>query len=483
MRGRAYVVLAALFLPAPATAAPLGRSFCVGVVKTGEPVTALQIKETALALRQGIKNSGASVLDETATAELADLADPVTGACDETCEKNMRARLAGRAQLALARLDTTRSHFALRVTDGSIEVSAVGMLAQLPSAATRLGNQIASSGEGKLVLDGPAGAEWFVNGRSVAPARGGIRIAPGRHLVRIGDGKGARRMAMVDVIAGEVATATFPTDGPPSPAKAGKPVVKPSLVGRPAARPSIWSAHGGMTIISRTHRLSGADGGGFRAAFAGIGPRVVARLRLDRAIADIEAAWISYGFSTADFDLGEGRSASVTGGSAVHARLAGGWRFGGEDSFSITPAAALRHESQASEDPKCPPAAPGCADGEPLGLLPSYTRTSADLLVRGMLPVHKKLALDAEVGVSAIAVWTESPSGTTGENARSDLAPSWRLGADAMLGRWTARADYAGEMRSVRFKGAGPTLVEPDIRDGRIQQSSHAISLSVGRRF
>lgn len=451
------------------------------VVKTSESVTAVQIEETTLALRQGIKNSGASILDETATAELAALANPVTGACDETCEKNMRARLAGRAQLALARLDTTPSHFALRVADGSVEVSAVGTLTQLRAAATRLGNQIASSGEGRLVLEGPAGAEWFVNGRNVAPAKGGTRIAPGRHLVRLGDGKGVRRMAMIEVIAGEVATATFPTDAPSSPAKT---VSKPSpAVSRPTGRPSIWSAHGGMTIISRTHRLSGADGGGFRAAFAGTGPRVVANLRLDRVIADVEAAWISSRFSTADFDLGDGRSASVTGGSAAHARLVAGWRFGGEDSLAIIPAAALRHEDHVAQDPSCPPATPGCVEGEPLGLLPSYTRTSADLLFRARVPVRSKLALDAEVGVSPFVVWTESPSGTTGEDARSDFAPSWRLGAEAVLGRWTTRAHYAGEVRSVRFKGEGSVLVEPDIRDGRIQQSSHAINVTLGRQF
>lgn len=159
------------------------------------------------ALRGGLGASGGTVLADS--PELAKLADAKTGACDAECEKKMIAK-AQPAALLLARLAVAGDRFALQVSAGSQVSSSSGLLADLESAAAIAANAVARP-EASLVVEGAAAnAPVLVDGVPAAPnAKGVIPVAPGRRLVRIGDGQGAGAIRAVEALPGQVVTVSF----------------------------------------------------------------------------------------------------------------------------------------------------------------------------------------------------------------------------------------------------------------------------------
>lgn len=215
------------------------------------------------ALRGGLTASGASLLADSTTADLARIADATTGACDADCEKRM-ARMAEPGRLLLARLAVVGDRYALRVTSGGQESSAIGLLVGLESAATVAAYVIARPETSLLVEGVGRGSLVFVDGVPVAPnVKGVIPVAPGRRVVRVGDGQGPGAMRMVDALPGQVITVSFPpgTDGAPrkpvatsiqgtsraAPKAATKsqPVARNDGTARPVTRkPLFWGAVG-----------------------------------------------------------------------------------------------------------------------------------------------------------------------------------------------------------------------------------------------
>ncbi len=483
MRALIFVALAAAFFPLSASAAPAtGKTFGVVVVKQGT-ATAAQIGEARAGLRGGLSAAGAKLIDDVTTLELMRIVDAATGACDDACEKKMRAELPG-STLVFARLASNGTHFALRARGDGPEFSAAGPATTLAAAARQLGNRIGSSSEGKIIVDGgPRGAEFFVNGTKVTPGKNGaVPLAPGRHVIRLGDGTGKRAMARVEVPPGEIVTVTFPGEGSaeaPRIATATKagPIVVPTPTDRLTKPPvpMAVTAAGGMAVVSRTHSLSGSAGGGFDASFTGVGPAISAEIAMGAPVAIVDVAFVSF-VSKAKFDLENGSPSTVGGGSRLRARAAGGWRFThGTDSPSLTPLLGLSYESHTAEDPKGP-------DG-PLGILVDYTRLALDVEVRGALPLGGVARLDAGLGLSPFSSWQESPK-TLGSNPKPGLAPFWRLGADLTMARpWILRAEYAGELRSVTHSGTGTAPVTPDLEDAKVEESLHSLVFVVRRSF
>lgn len=158
------------------------------------------------ALRSGLTSSGAMIVAES--AELAKLADARTGACDAECEKKMAAK-AQPASLLLARLAVAGDRYALHVSSGAQVSTASGSLVDLEAAATIAANAVARPESSLLVEGAHAKAAVYVDGVPAAPnAKGVIPVAPGRRLVRVGDGQGGA-MRMVDALPGQVVTVSF----------------------------------------------------------------------------------------------------------------------------------------------------------------------------------------------------------------------------------------------------------------------------------
>lgn len=466
MRVSSFVASALLLVPSTATA----KTYGVVVVKEGT-ATAAQMGEARSALRSGIAAAAGNLIDDVTTMELMRIADPATGACDEACESKMRAELPS-STLVLARLSANPTHFALRVRGGGPEYSAAGATPHLAAAAKQLGNRLASSAQGTIVIEGARDAKLYVDGTPVSPAKNGsVPVAPGLHIVRLGDGMGPGAMLRIDVPPGETVRITFPGER-----SSARPEATPTSLASPPKRTHASIATtAGVAIVSRAHSLSGADGGGFDTTFAGAGPSISAEIDVG-ALAVLEAAWITYRFSNVRFDLGDDDTSTATGGTTMRARAAGGWRFSrGTDSPSLAPLLGVSFEQHTADDPKSSSGA--------LGLLVDHTRLAVDVELRAALPLAGVARLDAGLGVSPRSSWQESPK-TLGSSPRASITPFWHVGADLVATRpWILRAEYTGELRAVTHSGTASASAATPLRDTKVEQTFHGLTLALQRQF
>lgn len=462
-------------------AAPLEKRFSVVLVPEGR-VLAMHLGRADRALREGIRSAGGELLDSP-SAELARAADPVTGECTEDCERQMRDRLVG-GTVVLARVTTVADRFVVRVSTGDRVDAETGSISQLEERARRLGARIGSSNTVLILNGGAKDAPWFVDGKAVVlPADRAIEVAPGRHVVRIGAGRGPGALRAVEVVLGDRQTVTFPegVDGQlPGTRRAQTASVAAAPVGAPTVPPPVrpqkapqgpWTARTGFAFVSRERTIAGSAGTGYGAQFFGGGPEVSAFYRPGPALVRLDLSWTSYRISTARFPIGGGASRSAHGGDSTRARGMLGYEHAPGERWRFSASGGAGWESHRADDPGS------------LGLLSSYQRVSAETEVAAAARVGAA-DVGAHLGVTPWSSLDERPAGTSGENPRPGIGFSWGLQSDWMLGdRWTATLGYRGELRSVRFSGTARAPVSPSIERATVQEFFNSVTLSIGRSF
>lgn len=475
------VGLAATFAALFVHAAPLEKRFSVVLVPEGR-VLAMHLGRADRALREGIRSAGGELLDAP-SAELARAADPVTGECAEDCERQMRDRLVG-GTLVLARVTTIADRFIVRVNTGDRAEAETGFVSQLEDRVRRLGARIASSGTVLVLNGGAKDAAWFVDGKAIVlPADRTIAVTPGRHVVRIGAGRGTGALRAVEVALGDRLAVTFPegVDGQlpgtrrsqasvAATAPSGAPTIPPPA--RPeSSADAPWTARTGFAFVSRDRTIAGSAGTGYGAQFFGGGPEVSASFRPAPVLVRLDLSWTSYQVSTARFPIGGGESRSAHGGDSTRARGMIGYERAFGERWRFTASGGAGWESHRADDPGS------------LGLLSSYQRMSAETEAAAAARVGAAV-VGAHVGVTPWSSLEERPAGTSGNDPRPGIGLSWGLQYDWGLGdRWKATLGYRGELRSTRFSGTARAPVSPSIERATVQEFFNSVALSIGRRF
>lgn len=237
----------------------------------------------------------------------------------------------------------------------------------------------------------------------------------------------------------------------------------------------------GLLAIGR-HRVLSGSGNELETMFGGSG----GRLRVDAdalsAAFLLEVDYVSYAMSGLEVRMGD-TVHRADGGSTLAARLGGAWKIPLGGSLRNGPFLRIGNvvdfEQHAARDARF-------ANGARMNLLPGYLRLTSELRVGGRMPVVRGAArnwmLDVEGGVAPAALFLEKPDGASGDAPRSAPSFSWRAGL-VSDGQWNVAAEYAGTMRSVRFRGESRIPVDPLVEDARIDESFHTFALRVGRRF
>lgn len=234
------------------------------------------------------------------------------------------------------------------------------------------------------------------------------------------------------------------------------------------------AARGDIAIVSRERAVDSEDGAGFSSGFVGIGPRVAVDLSRGTLIGEVEGSFVSYSLSTLDVNLPDGGRSTVTGGSTVAARAGAGVRWPARESIALVGLAGIAWEAHRGDDIR---------DGGAVGLFPSETRIAID--VRGAVHADvSRFTLVAGAGLSPWSQTSEAPSGTTGRDPSSAIAPSWQLGAHLEPRRgWNAGLVYEGELRTTTYSGAADLPLDPPLTDVSVRQTLHTVVLTLRRSF
>jgi len=242
----------------------------------------------------------------------------------------------------------------------------------------------------------------------------------------------------------------------------------------------VWNIQTRGTLVASGWLRSVSGGEEFQTFFGGAGPEVRVEAAKGRMLLVGAGSWVSYDGSSVEVKLPDGSKTSATGGSTARVVLGGGWRGGGQDGGRFRALASLDLENHSNTDP--------ANRGAELNLMTGYTRAALD--VRGGFrmgaPGMPSWLLDLELGVSPYAYFAEDPAGATGDSPSSGPAYLWSAAlesAPSAASRWGYRLSYAGEMRSVTFKGQSEAAVNPPMRDATLSEMYHALSLSLTRRF
>lgn len=245
-----------------------------------------------------------------------------------------------------------------------------------------------------------------------------------------------------------------------------------------AAAPGSWAIRADGTIVASGWSRSVSGGETFQTFFGGAGPEVRVEATRDSLLFVGAASFVSYDASSVDVRLPDGSRTTATGGSTNRLLLGGGWRGLGREQELVRGVLALDVETHAANDP--------ANQGAKLNLLTSYTRAAIELRAgsRFPAPALPDWRVDVELGVAPYSYFAESPSGASGKSPAAGLGYLWSAGLEsAAASRWGYRLAYSGEMRSVKFKGASDAAVNPPMRNAELSEMTHALSLSLSRRF
>lgn len=236
--------------------------------------------------------------------------------------------------------------------------------------------------------------------------------------------------------------------------------------------------HASVVAAGWLRAISGGDS--LETFFGGAGPELRADVSKGRFLATGAVSYVSYDASSIEVKLPDGSKETATGGAAIRARAAAGWRGFGEDGGRFRALAGFALDSYSAQD-----VAAGSAE---LNLLTGYTRAALDLRGGARLgaPGLPSWRLDLEAGVQPWALFTEEPEGASGEDPASALALTWGAAlesAPSATSRWGLRAAYAGEMRQTQFSGTSNAAVNPPMRDAVLDEMFHSLTISVRRSF
>lgn len=212
------------------------------------------------------------------------------------------------------------------------------------------------------------------------------------------------------------------------------------------------AADAGMVWSSRTESL-----GAFRASFSGAGPAIAAGASKGPLAGGLDVSYVSYALSTLEVTRADGSRQSVPGGSSLAVTASGGWRhlFGaGDEEGSPSLFAGLglgfaRHDATDVTD----------SSGTALGLLPAWQRIAVDARARARVPVGGGLAAVAGAAVSPVALYSETPSKSSGASPKPGLGLAWEagLGWQPTGSRLTLDARYSGATARTAFSGPAKT--------------------------
>lgn len=247
---------------------------------------------------------------------------------------------------------------------------------------------------------------------------------------------------------------------------------KPGRVGAPrASEPTALTPSVAAIGAVRTRDVRGT-GGGYAATFGGAGARVSALGTWRSWLGAAEVSYVSYALSPVTADLPEGGEADGHGGATVAAALAGGWRLRGAG-FSPFVSAGPSFERHEARDLATP-------EGT-LHFFPSHQRVSLDVHA-GATWTRAFGVLQARLTVQPWSLYRESP-GSSGRSPAPAPGLGWELGLERPRGPWILSGRYRGERRTVGFSGTADAALSPTLRDVTVTETSHAISVTAGRRF
>ncbi len=259
-------------------------------------------------------------------------------------------------------------------------------------------------------------------------------------------------------------------------------VVAPSPAPTPTsvrASQSGLTAGAGLVVSQRTREVKGSAGGGYATPFVGAGPEAFASYAAGAWSFAASASYTSYSLSYVDVKMPDGTSQKVGGGDTIAASL-GAWRvFGADESrTSFRAGLALAYETHTAVDVK--------AQGN-IGLLPSHTRLAPALDAGVRVPFRMEggrvLGVEAGASLAPIALFQESPSGAMGNSPLGGPDAAWRAGLAIKGARFDGFVGYAGEMRSVAFKGRGDAPTQPDLVDAKVTETHHGMRITLATSF
>lgn len=221
----------------------------------------------------------------------------------------------------------------------------------------------------------------------------------------------------------------------------------------------------------RTRDVQG-EGGGYAATFGGAGTRLSATGTWQALLATGEISYLSYALSPVTADLPDGENARGSGGSTTAVALAGGWH---RAAARFSPFARLgaSYEDHEANDLSTPSGA--------LGFFPSHQRLS--------LEIHGGTSWEQPFGVLrgtlTVQPWSsyaESPT-SSGHSPAPGVGLGWELGLERPRGPWLLSAQYRGARTTVGFRGRADAPIAPALAGVTVTETSHALSLTAGRRF
>lgn len=467
-------ILLLLALAAPPAQKP--ESVCVVVVREGSASVGhvVQIRRD---LRAALSKQAVAVMEDSAAVELARLVSP-DGACDPDCEERMRRELPG-ATLVLVRLSTIADRFLIRVSNGRSEIKEIGKIEDLSPACRHIAAQLAGA-PGALRFDADPGAV-FLDGKPFR-ARAGTPtpLAPGRYILRFGDGTKPNAMSRIDVRAGETLVVQVP------PRIVAAPVSKPPVSAKteapaPAPAPARASSNAiegaaGLAFGVRSRSVHGEGASIVGARFAGTGVAATVRYERGAWIADVRLQALSFRGSRARIAVPDGSSARVHGGDSVHVAAQAGRRLRLPRAASLDLLAGVDGSVHRSQDLQGP-------DGA-LGAFPSHQRLGARVEVAVASPLGSRASVSAAAAVLPWSAWSETPRHATGSSPRPSPAPELRVGAAwSFAARASIDMELGATWQRVDFRGPGSGAFGSSLSNARVDESAQWMTVTLRRGF